>query len=285
MRLTRLCNNTLSVEISTLGAELVSVKKNNREYMWSGDVRYWSGHAPLLFPICGRLKNGSYTYGGKQYFMDMHGFARGRDFALESITDESAVFLLCQDDATRAVYPFDFELRVTYTLSGSGLRVGYSVKNTTDGEILFSVGSHEGFLCENGLKSLRLVFDEDFAAKTALLDKGGLLTGEYAPVPLRGNVLSLSDEMFAIDTVVFKDIPVHGVTLLDTVSGRKIRTDFSGFDNLLIWSRPGAPFVCIEVWCGEPDNVFSTGDFSKKSGIKRLERYAVFTVEHTITFD
>lgn len=285
MRLVKLCNNTLTVEISSLGAELVGVKKNNCEYMWSGDSRYWAGHAPLLFPICGRLKNGVFTYRGKSYPMNIHGFARERDFVLERQSADEAVFLLCQDDDTLAVYPFAFELRVTYTLLKSGLRVGYSVKNKTDGEMLFSIGSHEGYLCENGLNSLQLVFDKGFAAKTALLDKGGLLTGEYAPVPLAGNVLSLSDETFSIDTVVFKDIPVHGVTLLDTVSGRKIRTDFSGFDNLLIWSRPGAPFVCIEVWCGEPDNAFSTGELSEKLGIKRLDRHAVFTAEHTITFD
>ena len=70
-------NDSIRVQISDVGAELQSIvgKKDNTEYLWQGDAQYWSGRAYNLFPICGRLTDGKYTYQGKTYEMNLHGFA------------------------------------------------------------------------------------------------------------------------------------------------------------------------------------------------------------------
>ena len=46
----KLSNGIITVEVAPHGAELVSLVKGRREYMWCGDAQYWNRHAPILFP-------------------------------------------------------------------------------------------------------------------------------------------------------------------------------------------------------------------------------------------
>lgn len=113
----------LKVSIHPKGAELQSIyhKGYGQEYMWGGDPAFWGKHSPLLFPIVGTLKENTYYYMGKAYSLPRHGFARDREFQVERQETSSITFLLNSDAATRANFPFDFELRVTYRLiSGEG---------------------------------------------------------------------------------------------------------------------------------------------------------------------
>ena len=66
-------NDQLRVTVDSLGCEVVSVegKKDGCEYLWTGDPQFWSGHAPTMFPICGRLNEGKYFYDGKEYEMNL----------------------------------------------------------------------------------------------------------------------------------------------------------------------------------------------------------------------
>ena len=91
-------NNMIKVVISDHGAEIQSVKgaHTGEEYMWQADPEIWGRHAPILFPIVGRLKNDEYTYKGKTYHLGQHGFARNSDFEVENHTQESITFLLCE---------------------------------------------------------------------------------------------------------------------------------------------------------------------------------------------
>ncbi|MBQ2082883.1 MAG: hypothetical protein II468_04505, partial [Lachnospiraceae bacterium] len=83
-------NGNLSATIAAKGAELISFKKGDREYMWDADPAFWGRTSPVLFPVVGSLKNKQFTDNGVTYPMGQHGFARDTEFRLASINDISA---------------------------------------------------------------------------------------------------------------------------------------------------------------------------------------------------
>jgi galactose mutarotase-like enzyme len=62
-------NDLLKVGVLSKGAELCSIvkKQTGKEYIWQADPKIWANHAPVLFPIVGGLKNGSYSYQDREY--------------------------------------------------------------------------------------------------------------------------------------------------------------------------------------------------------------------------
>ena len=61
-------NEYLTAKINELGAELKSLVCNDTEYIWEGRSEVWAGSCPLLFPICGGLKNDKYVLNGKYIY-------------------------------------------------------------------------------------------------------------------------------------------------------------------------------------------------------------------------
>ena len=154
-------NSELTVKVNELGAELRSIVYNNTEYMWEGKPEIWSGTAPIMFPICGGLKEDKYLLKGKEYTLTKHGFAKLSLFEIESVTDESAIFLLKSSEETKASYPFDFEFRVIYTLSGKSLKVDYKVDNKSADTMYFNVGAHEAYATPEGIEDYDVLFVEE----------------------------------------------------------------------------------------------------------------------------
>ncbi|WP_252895258.1 hypothetical protein [Fructilactobacillus florum] len=128
------------------GAEVVSVVNSEQlEYLWNGDPKHWKRHAPLLFPIVGRLQDDQYQYDGTIYKMYQHGFARDSNFEIESQSDTQAVFLLRPNATIKKHYPFNFRLYVTYQLLQDTLAVSMLVKNDDQHSMYFSIGAHPAF--------------------------------------------------------------------------------------------------------------------------------------------
>lgn len=279
-------NNFLTVEIDSFGAELKKITESDgTQRLWNGDEAYWNGFAPLLFPICGCMFEGRYLYNGKSYDMRNHGFAKRSLFTLEKSSDDSAVYLLISDEETRKVYPFDFEFRVAYTLKDNSIAVTYTVNNKTDGEMYFSVGSHEAYLCEGGTADYNIFFNKNEILPNYLLN-GPFLNGEVEDAPITDGVMELIDSEFArLDTYIFRDTQSKRVTLKKKGSEKSITVDFSETPNVLIWKEPDAPFICIEPWCGVPDHDGEVRELSEKDGIIKLEKNGVFTNTHTIIID
>ena len=279
----KISNEELTVTVSTMGAEIISVKKGEKELLWHGDPAVWSFHAPLLFPICGGLKDDSFLYDGKSYTLPKHGFARKTEFVPEEISQNRAVFLLKSNCETKKCYPFDFELRVIYSIEKSELTVTYDIKNTTDGEMYFSIGSHEAYSCPNGIEEWSVIFDteEDLTA-TPL--NGPLLSYDGNVISKNSRILPLKYEYFAIDALVFLNLKSRKLTLKNERTGDTIRLDFNGFPYFLIWTKPDAKYICLEPWCGIPDFVDSNGDITEKKGIIRLEKGENTLRTHTIMF-
>ncbi len=275
-------NQFLKVSINPLGAELVSLfnKENDTEYMWNADPTFWGKSSPVLFPIVGALKNNQYCYQGKTYTLPRHGFARERVFSVESQTESSITFLLKEDEESLKVFPFNFEFRLIYTLVEKKLSVSYSVKNTGNEEMYFSVGGHPAFavpLSENSVYDdyyLEFNQTEDFP-RWELAD-GGLIKKEATRFLENTNRLALTKELFYQDALVFKHQQSTEVILKSDKVSKQLKFTFENFPFLGIWAAKNANFVCIEPWCGIADSENYEQELTEKEGIEVLASDQIF---------
>ncbi len=276
-------NRYLDVSVDTLGAELSSIKDSNgAERLWQGSPDFWISRAPVLFPITGGLRDDKYIVYGKEYTMPKHGYAKACEFVPEKVSDDMAAFILYSDDKSRKYFPFEYELKITYKLNGNKMDVIYEVLNKSARDMYFSIGSHEGYSCPEGIGEYMLVFPRKMTLGTTVLDGNLLSTGKQLIIK-DSNVLPLDYKYFAVDALVFEGIDTDSVVLKHLKSDKEIKVDFKGFKNLMIWTKPSAPYICIEPWCGKPDMADSRYDFASKPDIEKLAPESVFTRTHSIT--
>jgi galactose mutarotase-like enzyme len=134
-------SDQLTASINVLGAELQSLKDpGGHELMTDANPAYWSGRAPLLFPIVGRLNNDVLRVKGREYALQKHGFARKSLFDVIEASGTEALFRLADNEETRAQYPFAFELDAHFRIEGATLHQIVTVRNTGDAEMHFSFG-------------------------------------------------------------------------------------------------------------------------------------------------
>ena len=278
-----LSNETIKATFSTKGAELISVIKDGKENIWIADPDVWACHAPLLFPICGGLKDDKYIYEGKEYTLLKHGYIRNLEFDVESKTDKEIVFLHRSNDETLSQYPFHYELRVIYTLEDSTLKIDYNVKNLDDTCMYYSIGAHEGYYCPEGIEEYSIIFDENEMLDSNILN-GNLL--EYKTINVGENTceLPLKYEYFAVDALVFLNLKSRKVSLKNRKTNNEIKLEFEGHDFFLLWTKPDAKYICLEPWCGCQDFVDSDYDLKNKKGIIKLSAKEEKTKTHSITF-
>ena len=277
----------LSAEIDPRGAQLSVLRDSaGRDLLWNGDPAVWSGRAPLLFPIVGAVAGGEYRVGGETYHLARHGFARNRLFSLEGATSSIATFRLSSDEATLSVYPFRFELAVRFALEGSTLTLTTTVRNTGDGELTASSGYHPGFRWPlpygHARSSHFILFDSEEPDPVRRIDAGGLLMPQPQPSPVENRRLTLTDALFQNDAVIFDKIKSRAVTY-GSQQGPRIRVSFPDTPYLGVWSKPGAPFVCIEPWHGVTDPVGFNGEFRDKPGVFHVAAGDSFVTRMAIT--
>ena len=277
-----LSNGVLTAAISTKGAELISLKKDDFENIWDGNPDIWPKHSPVPFPICGRLVNGKYTYDGKEYELGMHGFGPTSEYEVEKQTDTSVTFLLKDSEETMQVYPFCFEFRVCYTLVENSLEVSYNVTNKDSKKMYFSIGSHEAYSCPEGIEEYSVLFSEKEDLEYSILENA-FLSDKIGAFGICGE-LPLKYDYFDIDTLIFRKIKTKDFVLKNRTTGRQIRIFSDDADNLLVWTKKEANYICLELWCGLPDHINTDGDITKKVGILSLEPQKALTRKHTITF-
>lgn len=245
----------LTAKINSLGAELISVVANSEEYIWQGGV--WNQHAPVLFPVCGRILNGKYTYAGKEYMMGLHGFASASDFALVSIDESRVVLEFSSTQKTLESYPFEFVLRADFSVEGNTLRADFTVENHDSKVMPHMFGWHPAFTLwgEYPIESFTLDFgDTEYLTQHFMTDTK-FVSGAIASFPLNGGKYTLSEEeIYSQDTLIFSDTP-GAVTLGVAGCGRSLELTWS--DNLpylAVWKWPlsSARYICLEPWCGIP---------------------------------
>ncbi len=277
-------NDHLTAVISTYGAELQNLfDRDGKEYIWQGDPSVWSGRAPILFPICGGLKNDRYTLGGKEYELSKHGFAKRNEFSVFSKAQDSAVFLLRENEDTLRSYPFKFELLVSFKLIENSLSVEFKVNNLSDETMYFSCGAHEGFSLPDGIDGTRVIFEKAEDHKNYKVTEG-LLDTVYEALGDGSDTLMLHKELFSVDAVVLPEIVSRSLTLVSADGSRKIKVEFPDFEHLLIWQVCGADYVCIEPWSGLPD-IYGGKSFAieEKESITALRAGNSLSFRHKIS--
>ena len=281
-------NHLLSVRINFSGAELSSIynKKEKIEHIWQADASIWARHAPILFPIVGKVKGGKYKVDGKEYLLGQHGFARDKIFELEEITKNKVVFKLVSDEESLKVYPYKFNLFVKYNLVGAKLNITYKVVNTDTKEILFAIGSHPGFTVpfnsHSSFEDYYLEFDENETADKLLLSSNGLLSGEIHEKYLDDtNIIPLKYETFSKDALVFENLKSSYISIKSKKTNTELKFGIANFPLLGIWTMPGknAPYICIEPWYGVADSETSTGNYEDKKAINKLAVNDSFEME------
>ncbi len=284
-------NKFIKAKIKSFGAELNSLQKidDNLEYIWQGDSKYWARHSPILFPIVGRLKNDSYFYKNQKFNMSQHGFARDKEFEIINQSDDFIEFRLCSDEKSLEIYPFLFELVLGYKLEKNSLIISYKVVNKSNDEMFFSIGAHPAFnwvLNENEQKEdYFLEFENIKSAKRYFLNDLGLVY-DSLDLNLSDNKLFLNEELFKDDALIFNDRNIKNVTLKSIKSENFIKMNFEDFPYLGIWSKPsGAPFLCIEPWCGVADDIKTNQNFEEKNEILKLKKDEIFEASYNIEID
>ena len=285
----QLKNDFLTIEVSSLGAELQSIKDpSGREYLWQGDARYWPRHSPILFPIVCGLWKGKYRLGDKEFAMERHGFARDSEFKLIKKSDSRVTYALESSEATLKAYPYHFILSVSYKLEKNCIHVIWHVHNIDKQEIHFQIGGHPAFYVPNLTEGAPLAgvlrFDNKNQVERIYGNVGGCIRPERFPIGSKDGLWAFTEESFKDDAMIIDHCQLHQVCLLDKEQHAVVTVDFKA-PAVGIWSPYGknAPFVCIEPWYGIHDAVEYKGDFRNKYLMNHLQPGASFMSEYSIT--
>ena len=276
----RLAGKGMEALIQFRGGQIVSCRTaEGREILWQADPSVWNQHAPILFPVCGRLLNGTVQIGGKASSMTIHGFAQNAYFIPVRHGEDFVELELVRTEEIRRQYPFDFVFRVIYILNENGYRTVFLAENRSEKAMPFCVGGHPGFICpmEEGtaFEDYELVFPEQEDGWNALVRHDGCLDGGETLACLRdAGIIPLKHAWFdEKDTLVLTHLRSRSVKLLNRKSKRGLRMDFPKMEVLAVWSRPGAraDYVCLEPWHGMPDTADATGRFEDKPFVTILQ--------------
>jgi len=277
----------LSAAINPFGAELTHLRDaEGRELMTDADPAYWTGHAPILFPIVGRLNGDVLRIDGADYPMKQHGFARRMPFAVVEQAPDRAVFRLADCEETRAAYPFAFALDLTYRIEGATLHIGASIANRGDRPMPASFGWHPAFAWPlpygEPREAHHILFDADEPDSLRQIVPGGLIGATPRPSPLDGRILALRDDLFTDDALIWDPVRSRRVTYGAPV-GAQLDIAFPDTTKLGIWTKPGAHFICIEPWHGIADPEGFTGEFRDKPGVFEIAPGASWTCALDVT--
>jgi galactose mutarotase-like enzyme len=273
-------NEFLTASFNPVGAELVELKTNQHNYIWTVDEQFWNKTSPILFPIVGKLKDETYLYNNKNYHLPRHGFARNHKFEIIEQTDTKILFAMQSSLDTKEIYPFDFGLQIGYILDNKTLKVSYNVINKNDFDLPFSIGGHPAFSLPHNFENYSLVFEHNEILKNYSL-VNELLTNDFETIALLNKNLPLSYSLFEKDALIFKSLQSKSVTIFDN-DQPYLKVSFNDFPSLGLWTKINAPFLCIEPWLGYADNHNFKDDFTKKEGIINLNKNNSLKTEYTI---
>ncbi len=296
-----LANGPARLKIARRGAEPLAWSIGHIPMLWTADPAVWPQTAPVLFPVVGWTRGGQIRHRGVAYPLGLHGFAAHRAFALVEAGATGARLRLESDAETRSSYPFEFRLDAIYRLEPDALVWTLEVSNLGQEPMPYALGLHPGFCWPfaGSPAPHALIFDAAERASVPVIAPGGLFSHERRVVPLelaaeaaapraapmqpagRGRCLRITRDLLAQEALCFLDIASRGA-VLDNGAGARLRVDLDGFPHLALWSRPPAPFLCIEAWSGHGDPVGFDGELTDKPSMRLLAPGA--TSRHTARF-
>jgi len=283
-------NKQIQIEVSSFGAELQSLKtlENDAEYLWQGNPKYWNRTSPVLFPIVGKLLDDEYLYKNESYSMSQHGFARDKKFKIIEQNDNFLKFMQNSDVETLKIYPFEYNLYISYEIKETQVKISYEVVNKSEDKMFFSIGAHPAFNWPIGNEKkedyyfeFTSLFEDENLKVFPLLENG--ISNKKIDIKLDQNKLDISTDTFKNDALILKNENINSVKLKNYKNDKFIQVDFDNFTYLGLWSKPnGAPFVCIEPWYGIADFVNHNKNIEEKEGINVLNSKEVFHSSYVI---
>jgi len=274
-----LSNGILEIEIAKVGAELQSIRRvtSPTEYLWQGDAAYWGRRAPVLFPITGKVWDNTARLEGQTYELTQHGFVRDMEFTKVVDEDRHMAFSVRATEESLKVWPFDFELRIDYTLLRNVLTIGWSVTNHDSRVMPFQIGAHPAFLyphfhLDDAIHGF-LSFNIDSPIQSTVIAPGGFADSKTFDVEIpKDGLLPLTNDTFACDTILDTTGRIQRITLHDK-NGRPFVTLHHTMPVTALWSpcEGRAPFVCIEPWHGCCDPTGYDGDFAARAFMEHVE--------------
>jgi galactose mutarotase-like enzyme len=206
------------------------------------------GGIPVLFPSPGRLTGDRFARDGRSGSMKQHGFAR--DLAWETrsvgVTDvPRATLVLRSTEATRAAYPYDFVVAITFSLVGACLRLDVDVENPGTAALPFAFGLHPYFFVPDAEKA---------RARIATHATRAFDNVEKKTVPFHGFDLTAKEvDLHLLD---------HGSTDSELAWGDGASLAIRASAELtrwVVWTLAGRDFVCVEPWTA-PADALNTGE-------------------------
>lgn len=272
----QLCNEYVQAEFDNLGGVLTSLKMEGIEYLWQPDERYWKGQSPVMFPICGSIRNEEAIIGEhKKCHMPRHGFARFEEFEQTVKTNDSISFTLCSNEETLSKYPYPFKLTITYTLQEKTLSFLYTVETIGQETMPFFVGGHPGFRCplkpEEEFSDYQIEFEYAENANCPYPAQDPLLldSKNRREILKEEKVLQLDHDLFLKDGLVFDALKSRKVVYSNPKTGMGLRVEFDDFPNLVLWSAANqGPFIAIEPWLGTSTWTDEDDVFEHKRGVQ-----------------
>ena len=287
-------NEFIRLTVDSLGAEMVSAVDlaTGSEMIWCADPAVWNRHAPILFPYAGKLTGGQFkAEDGKIYAGGQHGFARDMEHALLNQTARELTFELLSSDETRAVWPYDFALRTTFSLEGRRVRHAVSVRNTGKETLRFGLGFHPGFTLPFDDKHTDADYDILFDTVESPLCLNTAPNGLIGAEPdyyLARNVeaIPLTDDLFDSDSHAMVNLRSGHVSVIEKDTGRSVICDVSDFPYTLIWSAAKKPlhFICIEPWHSLPGEENGPIDWEQRPCAASLKRGESWSTTLSTTF-
>lgn len=288
-----LSNSILTVQIAEHGAELQSIKKDGKEYLWQGNAKFWGRRSPVLFPIVGRVWNNKYRHAGNTYEIGQHGFTRDMDFKLTYKEDKGAVYWLESTPDTLGKFPFPFRLLVGYLLEENKITVKWRVENLGAMDMYFQIGAHPAFYFPEFDAATKdrgfFVFDRKSDLEYIMPTEKGCVSPERHVLKLnKEGLMPIDIHTFDCDTYIFDNKQLKKITLLDKKKKPHISLEFNS-PLVALWSptktHPDCPFVCIEPWYGRCDSVGYSGELKDREWIQKLEPKETFDVEYKIIIE
>lgn len=290
MGVIELSNDKISIAVKTMGAELCSVKDSEgTEYLWQGNADYWSGQAPVLFPIVGCLRGGQATISeGKTCSFGRHGIARRKEFVLISQNETEAVFSLRADETTKEAYPFDFELEMIFKLQDAGVCISHKIINHDSLPMPYCVGGHPAFNCPisegEAFEDYVVKFEYPETAYCAGLNEEALIDNGNRTLVLDGSdALPVRHDLFYNDALIFDQLKSRKVALKHKDLEKGIRVTFPDMNYLGVWSSANdGPFVALEPWSGTSTCTDEDDIFEHKRGVRTVVPGAVEVISYHI---
>ena len=285
-------NEYLKVTVTTRGAQLKSVvrKCDNVEHMWQADKAVWGYHAPILFPFCGKVKDGMIEARGQHFEnLPQHGFARIGEHTLLQHTQNTVVLELRESEATYAMWPYDFRLITTYALEGDTVHHTLTVLNADSEPISFGIGYHPGFTVpfddKHTFRDYEFRFDTPQSPLCLNCQPTGLFQGNTYYLGYNTDTIAIDENLFSNDSHCMVGLSAKTLGVYEKGTGRAVVCDISSFPYTLIWSKPGEPiFVCIDPWHSIPSAVDSDHKWDHKPAAATIEAGESWSTTLSMTF-